>query len=452
MIHPVFGKAKSLFALGKYTYKTMYEAFLKSPKIGITWDRAINAAKAGNFKAAQEGFKKVDEVMKAIHPDEIQMPKQPAAKPRETINAKAERIEPKKYLEAPKKQIGMMEKEISKPKGKPKMSPEGGGIAFEAAKGSKHKVNKNVHFDNKITNLKTYKPSENIRLRQSKTPIETPSVIEMALEKYMPKKEKSIAKIKESTQKNQQDYVNYLNQREKALEQLTWEEAKKIFKQQNSGLTEKGLSLLKIKHEQKLKDATKRFQEVEKKAVDNTYKVKQKINKDIKQQDISTKGLVAQKDYLMDHIDKAIAKRGSGSETITFNVPGDGTFKIKDNEKSLNSFKKDVEKNWPKKAESKFKVPTGYTKKKIGKPSTKDEIVKKFQDLDKEYTKVKEKIIKIGERTLRRKPNAQESLSDYLDKILEKNHSTEALGILNEYDNLLLMRENLTQLHGQAPD
>ena len=91
--------------------------------------------------------------------------------------------------------------------------------------------------------------------------------------------------------------------------------------------------------------------------------------KEVKRQDISKKGLKEQKNYLLEHLEKAIEqapdidvpmKRGKNespkefnekhkklNELITFDVPGDGQFKIKNHKKALQQFRDSVEKRWP---------------------------------------------------------------------------------------------------------
>ncbi len=95
---------------------------------------------------------------------------------------------------------------------------------------------------------------------------------------------------------------------------------------------------------------------------------KEKV-KEVKHQDISKKGLKEQKSYLIEHLDKAIEKapdidismkmkKGESAkefkekhnklkELITFDVPGDGQFKIKNHKKALQQFRDSVEKRWP---------------------------------------------------------------------------------------------------------
>ena len=96
----------------------------------------------------------------------------------------------------------------------------------------------------------------------------------------------------------------------------------------------------------------------------------------VKRQDITPKGLKAQKAWLVEQLDEAIAKAPEGYEEfkskwdfgeyskdarkakaaeydlLTFEIPGDGTMKIRNHKKALEAFKASVEKRWPEKAAS----------------------------------------------------------------------------------------------------
>jgi len=224
--------------------------------------------------------------------------------------------------------------------------------------------------------------------RKPKQPIETPSVIELALQKHLPKKKKIAPK--------------------------------------NAPIAPK--------------------------SVDTPKKVEQKINKDIKRQDISTKGLQSQRNYLLDKIDETLAKFNPEKEKITFEVPGDGTFKILNTEKALNKFKTSVEKNWPKKAEAKFKVPEGYKKKNLPKPSKKAEIRAKADKLAEDGRKVESKLKALINRRYREK-HESESFWDWVElaskfKILGRDIKP----LVDELKNIVNMHQNLQELWKSAPD
>ncbi len=61
MVSPALGKAKTISKFAKGGYRAIYDFLLDKPKIAITWDKAINAAKKGDFKAAEKEFAKVAE-------------------------------------------------------------------------------------------------------------------------------------------------------------------------------------------------------------------------------------------------------------------------------------------------------------------------------------------------------------------------------------------------------
>lgn len=59
LVHPKLGGAKLAYDTIKGSYKAVANALLDKPQISITWDRGINAAKAGNFKVAEKEFNSV---------------------------------------------------------------------------------------------------------------------------------------------------------------------------------------------------------------------------------------------------------------------------------------------------------------------------------------------------------------------------------------------------------
>lgn len=115
-------------------------------------------------------------------------------------------------------------------------------------------------------------------------------------------------------------------------------------------------------------------------------KIEEKLKK-VERQDISKKGLKEQKQHLLNELDKAIKNapefntkpqklqtesgdafkdrlekwQGKNEELLTFKVPGDGTFKIKNHKKALEAFRDSVDKRWPDK-------PLKISKKELRRP------------------------------------------------------------------------------------
>jgi len=65
LVHPSFLKGKILVDLSKTAYKSL----LNKPKLTVTWDRGVNAAKAGNFKVAQKEFSILDQQLNPRYQD-----------------------------------------------------------------------------------------------------------------------------------------------------------------------------------------------------------------------------------------------------------------------------------------------------------------------------------------------------------------------------------------------
>lgn len=96
LIHPYLSKARFGINALKGGYRSIYNMFLQSPKIGITWNRAIKEIKAGDFKAAAKDFEQVKQAEEAIKPSEIKTKtqSQQTSKPKksEIIEVKAEKV------------------------------------------------------------------------------------------------------------------------------------------------------------------------------------------------------------------------------------------------------------------------------------------------------------------------------------------------------------------------
>lgn len=69
----------------------------------------------------------------------------------------------------------------------------------------------------------------------------------------------------------------------------------------------------------------------------------------LERQDISQKGLKSQKEFILDKLQDVLdnPSKYSGVDKIPLDVPGDGNFKIHNNEKAIKQFYKDVKNKWP---------------------------------------------------------------------------------------------------------
>ena len=125
LVHPYLAKAKIGLSALKGGYRTILGMFLNSPKIGINWERGINAMKKGDYKAAGQEFAKVKEAAEAVKPSEIKAaPKAaPGSQVKETtIEGKAERVKPSSKTTKSKKATSKSSQE--KATGKSKIKTE----------------------------------------------------------------------------------------------------------------------------------------------------------------------------------------------------------------------------------------------------------------------------------------------------------------------------------------
>jgi hypothetical protein len=109
--------------------------------------------------------------------------------------------------------------------------------------------------------------------------------------------------------------------------------------------------------EKENKDRTKRQEEAKKELKeakeilnpkpDTPKKVDAKIEHAAEKPDITKKGLKTQKAFILDRIEDALANPSKYGEKIDLNVPGDGQFKIHNDKKALEQFKKKIISAWP---------------------------------------------------------------------------------------------------------
>lgn len=69
-IHPEAAAYKGGFDILKGGYKTMFDMLMDKPEIAITWDRGINAFKAGNFKVAEKELSQVRSLEETLQKSE----------------------------------------------------------------------------------------------------------------------------------------------------------------------------------------------------------------------------------------------------------------------------------------------------------------------------------------------------------------------------------------------
>lgn len=104
LLHPSIAKAKLGLDFAKGIYKASFEMLLDKPQMAVTWDRGVNAMKAGNFKAAEKEFNTIKAETKSFtERDQKRLEalkkfneQKKNAKPTDkTINVKSDTIQPK---------------------------------------------------------------------------------------------------------------------------------------------------------------------------------------------------------------------------------------------------------------------------------------------------------------------------------------------------------------------
>jgi hypothetical protein len=302
VLHPTLGKAKLGYRSIKGGYKKLYEMLLDKPQFAVKWDKGVQAFKKGDFETANKVFDELRKESEAVKPSEIlNAPKQTKKSVDDVeVSVKGETVAPvekitPKSIEAPRKQIEQKEL-VTKPQ-----------------------VEKSVKKIEKPVEKKTKPKSEksNKKLPESKLSIEDFETPEAA------KKE-----------------IENLNKSLKAIDEGKKSEAFRSVLQRD-----------KNKIEEILKEFESKIQTSQIQTKKNTVLSQNKIN-EIKRQDISKVGLKNQKNFILDKINDVLqhADKYAQQEKIVFDVPGDGVFKIHNNEKALRQFSKDVEKKWPDKA------------------------------------------------------------------------------------------------------
>lgn len=148
---------------------------------------------------------------------------------------------------------------------------------------------------------------------------------------------------------------------------------------------EKTLEEIHARESAPAKEYLKKLEKEEK-----TPKILKEKLPEIKRQDISTKGLKTQKNWILDKLEDAInyPEKYKGQEKIELNVPGDGEFKIHNNIKALQQFHKSVKSKWPDKPIRKSRAKSNIQYEKhhfkdyeIAEQIAREEELKRVQNL-----------------------------------------------------------------------
>lgn len=290
-IHPNLAKFKVGLDIAKRGYRSAVNAILDEPKIAFTWKKAVDDLKKGDFKSSQKGFENLDKEVKTVKPEVL--PKEEKAvepKNNETIEAKVEKIEEPKQLEAPKNQIEYKEPE----------------------KTENNSLKEGREFRDRFME----KPTGNeIRDLEAKKSTKTKQKINE--KSGLPKlsEDEVIAELdKKYPQTKKTEKPRKPEKKSKPAESLPETKIKEIKRQD---ISKKGLKEQKHWLIEKLDEAIE-------KAPEGPEDFKDKNS-----------GI------------NVIKKRSEAYELLTFDVPGDGVMRIRNHKKALEQFRNSVEKKWP---------------------------------------------------------------------------------------------------------
>ena len=312
VLHPKLGYAKGLYDAGKLGYKKLWESLLDKPQLAIVWDKGMKQLKKGNFAEAEKTFDKLKAETKSVKPEVL---------PKENVSPTAN----EKFSEPIETKAEVIKKQTKS--------------TFETEKGSSYEMNE----DGTTTRNKAFRPEHG----QKEQGIQPKS------EKTWFISEEDANKLGEFQTKGQEKRIIQMPDGKLGIMYESGKDAGKvesrtIISPQDS--PKEGLIPLESWEGGKKVHFGNKITKVNKKTKPSSTMTETKVE-EVKRQDISKKGLKEQKFYLIEELNKAIASLkktpNRPQEKLTFKVPGDGEFKIFNDLKALNQFKKEVEKRWP---------------------------------------------------------------------------------------------------------
>ena len=372
LIHPNLAKAK--LGMGAITggVRKIYHILLDKPRIAVKWDKAINAAKAGDFKTAETLLNEVREAEVIF--DNKPKPKA-AEKPTVTINAKAEKVE-----------------SPSKPKEQPKQLESKPEVKSEVK--SEKQESKQIEFkkEKKVTTLKTTKKSPSNK--ESSEPIQLGyNKAEKNLDFEIAKEKINLEKLKEEqgkvATKEKTEVIKKINELE--LEKYNLKIKKPEVKENKES---------KPKQKRMTKEDYDHLFGLTRKKADPAKKVNVKIENAADKPNITKSGLTIQKNYLLDQVDEAlkilenpnpgVERAVLDGKRLNIKVPGDGEFNLIMDKDSLNKFKEKVEKKWPEEPVKNEKHLTNPKQKQPKELKEKSYYLKKGADITKKIKALEE--------------------------------------------------------------
>lgn len=430
MIHPTLGKVKYGLDAAKMGIRTIMNASLDKPQLAIIWKDGVEALKKGDFKKAETKFQKLTEVVESKKTEALKDFKEHQAnKPVENVKEtpietqKPKSVEPKsKELDVPKEKVKVeveKQKEISKnnkedaefrdrfnnaPKGNDQRSYDADKLKKSPAKSlTKEKV-KAETIDEPKADFKEKQAEQKQILRKDKEanldrPRRADYDSEEAFEKDFnpwfekhweskedkiwkkltsnkekPQPKKSVKKPKKSISKDDIKVKVYEKEIKKIDKELSQIEHNLRYRAEPENWSKSRIEGEKVDRmitQKKRSVVAKKLDDIKNPKITESLPstlTEEKIY-EIKKLDITPKGLKNQKEFILDKLKDALENpdKYKGQEKILLDVPGDGEFKIYNNEKALKQFMKDIEKRYPKSAKMPMKSPIQQTKLRFRK-------------------------------------------------------------------------------------
>lgn len=388
LVHPNVATAKAGWNVLKGGYNTIYNMVIDKPKLAVTWDRALNAAKRGDFKAAEKEFKAVkateiaNDAKEATRRETLKKfnEKKKTAPRDETIEVKPIAENAQQAASQAFDEYGLtsfMQEAVDN--GYVKNIDEVGDYIRKSptltrkAEQIEKKLGKSI--DEIINDLSGRKAKSN-QVKPNSLKHADENIIVAQKENLPREYDDTSFRDNFMSQKTGQNVAEMndlkiqlkkLKEMRDAIKGTSQESVKKRspltvkINELELQLHEDKSGLPKLSEDEVIAEMAKRypkskFAQPETKSKPKKTKkekppaslTKDKIQ-EVKRQDISKKGLKDQKQFIVNKLNDVLKNpsKYNSIDKILLEVPGDGTFKIVNNEKNIEKFLKNVEKKWP---------------------------------------------------------------------------------------------------------
>lgn len=472
MVSPALGKAKTLSKFAKGGFRAIYDFVLDKPKITITWDKAINAAKKGDFKTAEKEFAKVAEAEVQFSQNRKYNEKQ-IGRDGETIEVpKDERVQFRQKT-LPNNQLKIENKKDALPNSKKgieqkpkKLENEQYKISSQGEKLTPISTERKLPMPTEKKQIE-YKPKAKAENKQEPISFTTEKGSKYTLNGNKTTRDKAYRKehgTKEQGLQKESEKTFFVSGEDalKLSEFQTSGPSKRLYEFPDGRLgvmyesgPQKGKvsanTVVKYKTSpnvgdipleiwkngevahfgNKITEITTGKPKILPKNVPAPKKVEpkkiltsaEKIGKleKLKTQDISAKGLKAQKDFMTKELDKAIEYSSNNpgyteGKALILDVPNDGTFNLKYDEIGLIKFRDQVEKIFPESPVKGEKYKT-IPKSRPAKQQSKEYYRAKAEDIyKKEYAPLAVKIQEL-KKLKKDVKNEERELANILNQI-----------------------------------